>query len=139
MVESLAGPRPEEEGLTEAEAGPWGDTDAAHAGIRNGVRVDGRARPGFMSERKVAFVEAVVGEGGDEIEVESLDVGRALDAVCRVAVGRDIKGLVGITRIVEVIGAVEEIFLVEVVVDAAEEGSVVNDVIDGLALLLIEG
>ena len=56
-------------------------------------------------------------------------MGRAFDAVGRRAVGGDIKGLVGVPRIVEVIRSEELVLRVEVVVPAAEESAVFDLVI----------
>ena len=64
-------------------------------------------------------------------------MGRAFDAVGRRAVGGDVKGLVGVPRIVEVIGSEELVLRVDGVVHAAEESAVVDVVIYRQALILV--
>src|ERR1700730_7537669 len=133
MVEGLAGARPKEERLTEAEGGKKAD-----ACIRYGGRVDGRTGPCFMSEGDVRLIQVASTQGRDEVEVKRLDVCWAFDAVGRCTVCGDVKGLVGIPRIVKVIRPEELVLRVDRIVHATEEGTVMDNVIHRLALILVE-
>ena len=133
VPEGLARPRPKEEWLTEAERG-----EEAHAGIRHSRGADSRTRPCLVSVGDVRLVEAAGAQCRNQVEVECLDVGRAFDAVGSRAVGGDVKGLVGVPRIVEVIGSEELVPRVDRVVHATEESAVIDVVIYRQAFILTE-
>ena len=80
----------------------------------------------------------MVAQRCNQVAVQRLDVRRTFHAVRGRAIGRNVKGLVGVARVVEVVGGVQQVFRGDVVVDATEERSVVHDMIHRLAVILVE-
>src|ERR1700730_14086780 len=86
----------------------------------------------------MGFVEHAVRESAEPIGADGLDLGRALDAVGGGAVSGDIEGLIGILGPVEIVGAEDLIFRVQVIVDAAKNRGIANGVLDRQAFVLTE-
>ncbi len=70
------------------------------------------------------------------VGVDDVNLRRSLDSVRRIAVGRHIEGLVGVFRIVEIVGERKLVFLIYVPVESGQRGRVPNGMLDGLAVVL---
>src|SRR5260221_2732156 len=124
-IKEFVNGRLQEKWLAEAEVG-----SKAHGGVWNARGVDREARAGFAGIGEMGFVEHAVREGAEPIGADGFNLRRAFDAVGGGAIGRDVKGLIGVLGPVEVVGAEDLIFGIEVVVDATENGGVADRVID---------
>ncbi len=124
--------RLQEKWLAEAEAG-----SKPHGGVRDTVCIDRQARACFTSVGEMGFVEHAVRQSAEPIGADGLNFGRAFDAVSRGAVGGHIEGFIGILGPVEIVGAEDLILGVQVVVDAPENCSVADRVLNGNALVSI--
>ena len=89
----------EEERITEAERG-----GKAHGRIRRHIRRNRGARSQLARVRKVTFVDYRGRDRREQVHVEIVDLRRAFDAVGRIAIGRNIEGLVRVLRVIEIVG-----------------------------------
>ena len=76
----------------------------AHRGVRNGSGINGVAGTILARIREMRFVQFVIGESAVPAGVEDLNLAGTLDAVGGGAIGRDVKGLVGILGPVKTVG-----------------------------------
>src|SRR5581483_6338765 len=125
----------QEERRSETERG-----GESHRGVSRNIRIDRGAAAVFARVAEVPFVDLRLGDGGEQVEVEAVDERRrAFDAVGRVAVGRNVEGLVLVARTVEVVRRAHLVVLSHVPVVLGEHSRVANLVVDRLALVLIAG
>src|SRR6266567_211643 len=131
VVKVLACSRPKEEGLAKTKR-----REKADAGIGHCRSVDGGTGARFVAVAHVGFVEISIAERRYEVEIDSIDMRRTLDAVGRCAIRGHVKSLVRVSGVVEVVRDKKLILGVEGIVDPAEKRAVMDYVIDRCALVL---
>src|SRR5215469_10851577 len=85
------------------------------------------------------FIDLLCGEGAEHIEVYGIDFGWAFNAVGRIAVGRNIKGLVLIVRAIKIIRRAQVVGSIYGPIVFAEYGGVADRMLDRQSFLLVAG
>src|SRR5215469_9751276 len=85
------------------------------------------------------FIDLLCGEGAEHIEVYGIDFGWAFNAVGRIAVGRNIKGLVFIVRAIKIVRRAQIVGRIHGPIVFAEDGGVADWMLDGQSFLLVAG
>ena len=89
-----------------------------------------------MPVSEVRLVQSAGAERRNQVEIERLNMRWSFDAISRRAICGHVERLVGISRIVEVVGGEKLVLLIDGVIHAAEKCAVVNHVIHRLPLIL---
>src|SRR6185369_5921655 len=113
--------RGKEERVAETERWP-----KAHCGVGRNVRRSCPARAILTRIGKVGFVEHRGRDRGKEVEIQDIYLRRTLSAGCGGAVGWNVKCLIIVFGVVEVVGYGELIALVDIPIDLAKQCSVIN-------------
>ena len=108
----------------------------AHARVGRNIGLDRVAGPQFPRVGHVELVELAGGKRREEIQVEDVDLRRTLDAIGGVSVRGHIEGLVVVLGVVEVVGRAQRVGRIDDGIHFAENGGVVDRVIDRVAFLL---
>src|SRR5207249_4427703 len=128
----------EEEGLTEPESeGRWA-VHRADIRVWHGRRIGRVARPIFARVSKMCFVEFAARNGAKPVCIDGLDFRRSFDAIRGCPVGRHIKRLVRIFRVVEVVGPENLVLGIQVIVDPAKDRTIAYCMIYRRAIIFIE-
>ena len=130
--------RLEEERLAEPESeGRWA-VRRADICVRHGSRIDRVARPVFARVGEMRLVEFAARNGAKPVCIDGLDFRGSFDAIRGCPVGRHIKRLVRIFRVVEVVGPENLVLGIQVVIDPAKDRTVAYGMIYRCAILLTE-
>ena len=124
----------QEEGLAKPESKSRG----ANIRVRHTRWISRVAGPVLSRIGEMRFVQHVIGDGIEPVSVDDLDLRRTLDAVRGCSIGRHIKRLVGIFRIIVVVGPENLVPGIQVVVDTPEASTVANCMVHRQAVILIE-
>src|SRR5882672_9225126 len=99
-----------------------------HRRIGRYVGCDRRARTQLTRVGEVSFVKFRGRNRGEHVYVEIVDLRRTLDAVCRIAISRNIEGLVRVLRVIEIVGDCELVRLVQIEISLAQQRIVPDQV-----------
>jgi hypothetical protein len=123
----------QKERLAKAEGG-----NEPYPGVGNGGLVGRGPGAVFTAVGEMKLVEQTGADRCEQVAVDRLNFGGALDAVGGIAVCGDVKRLVGIFSVVEIVRDGEGVLRRDGPIQTAETGAVANGVVHRIALGIVE-